>query len=455
MAPLDGSILSVALPAIGKDLRLSFEGTLWVQASYLLAMAVLLVPMGRLADQYGRMRIYLAGTALFMLGSIGAAVSTGANGIVLSRVLQGCGGSMLGTSATAIVVSAFPPNMRGRAMGINVMSVYVGLSLGPPLGGFLVENFSWHWIFLINIPIGAATLLWGWRLRKAVKEQLEERRMDVAGALLLGAAMLTLILPLTLHSRWGWESPITWACLAVSAISFAAFVSREKKAPDPLLDMDLLRRNPPFALGNLAALLNYLAIHAVGLLTSVWLQLVQGMTAGHAGWLMLGAPVMQSAVSPLAGRLADRMGERALTAFGTFMTGLGMALLAIFSGGAGMPAVVGALMVVGLGMASFSAPNTSAVMGSVERHHLGLASAFLGLMRVSGMVLSVALLGGLAARRLGPGGWQSLLEHGPGGPGAAAFVQGYRAAMLTGACFSLLAVFACLAKKKKGASPGP
>jgi MFS family permease len=177
------------------------------------------------------------------------------------------------------------------------------------------------------------------------------------------------------------------------------------------------------------------------------------MTAGHAGWLMLGAPVMQSAISPLAGRLADRMGERALTAFGTFMTGLGMALLAIFAGGAGMPAVVGALMVVGLGMASFSAPNTSAVMGSVERHHLGLASAFLGLMRVSGMVLSVALLGGLAARRQGPGGWQSLLEHGPGGPGAAAFVQGYRAAMLTGACFSLLAVFACLAKKKKGASP--
>jgi MFS family permease len=215
------------------------------------------------------------------------------------------------------------------------------------------------------------------------------------------------------------------------------------------VDIALLRHNPPFALGNLAALLNYMAIHAVGLLTSVWLQLVQGMSAGHAGWLMLSQPVMQSAISPFAGRLADRMGERTLTAFGMTMTGLGMALLAIFASGTGMTAVVCALMVVGIGMASFSAPNSSAVMGSVERQQYGLAGAFLSLMRVAGMVLSVAILGGLAASRLGPGGWQSLLDHGPGGDGASAFVWGYRTAMFTGACFSLLGVFACLAKKRR------
>jgi MFS family permease len=210
----------------------------------------------------------------------------------------------------------------------------------------------------------------------------------------------------------------------------------------------MLRRNPPFAFGNLAALLNYLAINAVGLLTSVWLQLVQGMSAGHAGWLMLSQPVMQSAISPIAGRLGDRIGERVLTIFGTLMTGLGMLLLAGQAGGASMSAVVAALMVVGLGMASFSAPNTSSVMGSVGRHQLGLAGAFLSLMRAAGMVLSTAILGGLAAKRLGEGGWQSLLEHGPGGPGADAFIWGYRTAMLTGACFSLLGTLACLAKKR-------
>jgi len=446
MAPLDGSILSVALPAIGRQLHLSFEGMLWVQASYLLAMTVLLLPLGRLADQCGRMRLYLAGTALFTLGSVGAAMSVGAKGIVAARVLQGCGGALLASTATALVITAFPPSQRGRAMGINVMSVYAGLSLGPPLGGFLVEHFSWHWIFLINIPIGAVVLLWGWFLRNAVPEETSRRRMGAAGSLLLGVAMLALVLPLTLHSKWGLASPSALSCFALAAVSFVAFAHRERRVPEPLIDLDLLRRNPPFALGNLAALLNYLAINAVGLLTSVWLQLVQGISAGHAGWLMLTQPVMQSVISPIAGRLGDRTGERALTAFGMAMTGLGMALLAVFAGGAGMPAVVGALMVVGLGMASFSAPNTSAVMGSVERHQLGLAGAFLSLMRSAGMVLSTAILGGLAARRMGPGGWQVLLEHGPGGPGAEAFVWGYRTAMLTGACFSLLGVFACLAK---------
>jgi len=311
-----------------------------------------------------------------------------------------------------------------------------------------VEHFSWHWIFLMNIPIGAVVLLWGWFLRNTVAEETSKHKVGATSSLLLGVAMLALVLPLTLHSKWGWTSPNSLSCFALSAVSFVAFAYRERRAPEPLIDLDLLRRNPPFALGNLAALLNYLAIHAVGLLTSVWLQLVQGMSAGHAGWLMLSQPVMQSAISPIAGRLGDRIGERALTVFGMSMTSLGMALLAIFAAGTGMVAVLGALMIVGIGMASFSAPNTSSVMGSVERHQLGLAGAFLGLMRSSGMVLSTAILGGLAARHLGPGGWQSLLDHGPGGLGADAFVWGYRTAMLTGACFSLLGVFACLAKKR-------
>ncbi|MDR0498790.1 MAG: MFS transporter [Holophagales bacterium] len=161
MAPLDGSIISVALPVMGSQLGLSFEGTLWVQAAYLLTMAVLLIPLGRLADQRGRLRFYLTGIALFTLGSLGAAMATGSTSLILARVLQGCGGALLSSTSSALVTAAFPPNERGRAMGINVMSVYAGLSLGPPLGGFLVDGLSWHWIFLINIPIGIAVMLWG------------------------------------------------------------------------------------------------------------------------------------------------------------------------------------------------------------------------------------------------------------------------------------------------------
>ncbi|MDR0498789.1 MAG: MFS transporter [Holophagales bacterium] len=260
--------------------------------------------------------------------------------------------------------------------------------------------------------------------------------------------MIALLLPLTLHAKWGWTSAPVLALFTVSIISFAAFVIREKNVPEPLIDLNLLHRNPQFALGNLAALLNYMSIYAVGLLTSVWLQLVQGLSAKYAGWIMLGQPVVQSLLSPVAGRLSDHIGTRFLTFIGMSMTSLGMFLLACFAQGMSFAAIIAALAVVGIGMASFSAPNSSSVMGSVGRHQLGLAGAFLGTMRVAGMTLSVAILGGLAASHLGVGGWQSLLKYGSGGSGADAFVWGYRAAMSTGAVFALLGAFACLIKPR-------
>jgi EmrB/QacA subfamily drug resistance transporter len=440
MAPLDGSILSVALPEISRDLSLSFEGTLWVQAAYMLTMAVLLIPLGRLADKRGRMRSYLIGIALFTLGSIGAALSMGLTSIVLARVLQACGGALLTSTSSAIVISAFPTAERGRALGINVMAVYGGLSIGPPLGGFLVSNLTWHWIFLMNIPIGITVLLWGRRLRQSISEIPTDHKLNVLSPALLGVAMIAMLLPLTLHSKWGLTSPIALALFAFSIISFALYFKVEKTATEPLIDLDLLRHNRGFALGNLAALLNYTALCAVALLTSVWLQLVQGLSAAHAGWLMLGQPLVQSLLSPIAGRLSDRIGTRSLTTAGMMLTAMGMLLLAYYGKGAGLIAIVVALVIMGVGMASFSAPNTSSVMGSVGRHQLSLASAFLGTMRSAGMTLSIAILGGLAAGHLGEGGWQALLELGPGGHGADAFITGYRTAMFTGAGFALLGV---------------
>jgi len=452
MAPLDGSIVSVALPIMGRQLGLSFEGTLWVQASYLLTMAVLLIPLGRLADHRGRLKFYLAGITLFTLGSIGAALAAGSTSIILARVVQGSGGALLSSTSSALVTAVFPANERGKAMGINVMSVYAGLSLGPPLGGFLVDSLSWHWIFLINIPIGVAVLLWGRRLYRAMSEEIHTKhKLDAPGSMWLGLAMITLLLPLTLHARWGLTSTPALALFALSTISFAAFAIRERSASEPLIDINLLRHNPTFAFGNLAALLNYMSLYAVGLLTSVWLQLVQGLPARHAGWIMLGQPVVQSLLSPITGRLSDHIGPRVLTTAGMLMTALGMLLLGCFAQGAGLATIVAALAVVGIGMASFSAPNGSSVMGSVERHQLGLAGAFLGTMRVTGMTLSVAILGGLAASHLGGGGWQALLEHGPDGPGADAFIWGYRTAMFTGTGLALLGAFACLTGRRNQA----
>jgi EmrB/QacA subfamily drug resistance transporter len=447
MAPLDGSIVAVALPKMGPDLHLSFAASMWVQAAYLLAMAVLLIPLGRMADQGDRLRYYLAGIAIFTLGSLTAALSGNGTTLVLSRILQGSGGALLSATSTAIVTAIFPPEERGRALGINVMAVYLGLSVGPPLGGLLVDHLGWPWIFLVNLPVGAAAFAWGWSLLTPRKPAARTApRADLAGAALLGTFLVCLIVPLTFSTEWGWHSPAVWLLLGLAPVALAAFIKVEARAAFPLVDLDLIRRNRLFAMANLAALLNYCALYAISVLTAVQLQLVLGHPARITGWIMLGQPLMQASLSPLAGRLSDRLGSRALATTGMVIVATGMVLLALIGRHASIAEVVAALALVGLGMAAFSAPNTSAIMGSVQRQQLSVASAFLGTMRVTGQSLSVALLGSIAASRLGPGGWNLLLRHTGGNAAATAYAWGYQAAMLAGAGLALMGAWASMTR---------
>jgi len=447
MAPLDGSIVAVALPRMGPALHLSFAAAMWVQASYLLAMAVLLIPLGRLADQGDRLRFYQAGIAIFTLGSLAAAFSVNATWLILSRILQGSGGALLSATSTAIVTSVFPPEERGRAVGINVMAVYLGLSVGPPLGGLLVDHLGWPWIFLVNLPVGVAAFAWGWSLLPPRNKSVRQGPpADLPGTVLLGLLLVCLIVPLTFSTEWGWRAPAIWILLGLGPLALAGFIRVESRAAAPLVDLDLLRRNRLFASANLAALLNYCALYAISVLTAVQLQLVLGHPARITGWIMLAQPLMQACLSPVAGRLSDRIGSRTLASSGMVLVATGMVLLAVIARGATIAQMAGALALVGLGMAAFSAPNTSAIMGSVQRHQLSIASAFLGTMRVTGQSLSVGLLGSIAASRLGPGGWSLLLEQ-TGGTGiAAAYAWGYQAAMVTGAVLALLGAWASMTR---------
>lgn len=442
MSPLDAAIVAVALPVMGPALHLSFATAIWVQAAYLLAMAVLLIPMGRLADHHGRVRFYLLGIAVFTLGSLLAALSQSDTWMIVSRVVQGGGAALLSATAAAIVTAVFPRHERGTALGINVMAIYVGLSVGPPLGGLLVETLGWRWIFLVNLPIGVFSLLWGLLLlpRRDVENRQAPGR-DIPGTLLLGTFLICLLVPLTFIAEWGWSAPQTIVLLAAAALALAAFVVVELRAADPVLDLDLVRHNRLFAAANTAALLNYMALNAIGMLTAIFLEVVQGRSAGVTGWLMLGQPIIMAILSPFSGRLSDRVGSRVLTTGGMIVVAAGMVLLATMGPAAGMLRVVAGLAVVGLGMAAFSAPNTSAVMGSVERRQLSLASAFLGTMRVTGMALSFAVLGGVAASQLGPLGSRLLFGDASGGAAtlaARSFALGYRYALLTGAALALV-----------------
>jgi|GEM_PF-195035 len=456
MTPLDGSIVAVALAKMGPALHLSFSASIWVQAAYLLAMAVLLLPLGRLADHHGRVHFYLAGVVIFTVGSLLAGLSVTGPWLIVSRVIQGGGGALLMATSAAIVTAVFPPQERGRALGINVMAVYVGLSVGPVLGGQIVDHLGWRWIFFVNLPIGLVVFLWGWLLMPRREREIKEApRPDLLGSGLQAVGLTCLLVPLTFASEWGWASAPTIALLVISVLSFAGFVLTERRVRDPLLDMDLLLHNRLFAAANAAALLNYMALYAISILTAIFLEVVQGKSAGLTGWIMLAQAAVQAIVSPFAGRLSDRVGSRVLSTLGMVITAAGMVLLAFLPRTASIPHVMGALVLVGLGLATFSAPNTSAIMGSVARPQLSLASAFLGTMRVTGMALSVALLGGIAASQLGRAGGRILYTHGHGTAAinaAANYATGYKYAMLTGAGLALVGALASLTRGSQAPS---
>jgi EmrB/QacA subfamily drug resistance transporter len=365
--------------------------------------------------------------------------------LIASRIIQGGGAALMGATSAAIVTAVFPPHERGRALGINVMAVYIGLTVGPPLGGFIVDTVGWRWIFLINVPIGIVVLLWGWFMLPRSERVEGAPHLDVTGSVLLGVFLVCLLVPLTFSPEWGWASPSTIGLLVISAASFVAFVIVERRVESPSLDLDLGHMTRRVAAANTAALLNYMALYGIGLLTAIYLELVQDSSPSLTGWLLLSMPLLMAVLSPFSGRLSDRLGSRVLATGGMVAIASGMVLLALTTESAPLWRIAVCLGVVGLGMAAFSAPNTSAIMGSVRRDQLSQASAFLGTMRTSGQALSVALLGGIAASQLGRIGSRLLFTHGHGAGSAglaaqavSGYAQGYRYAMLVGAVLALV-----------------
>jgi MFS family permease len=349
------------------------------------------------------------------------------------------------------VTAVFPPNERGRALGINVMAVYIGLTVGGPLGGIIADSIGWRWIFIINVPIGIVVLVWGWSMLPRGERMAGAPRLDVAGSVLLGVFLVCLLVPLTFSPEWGWASPLTIGLLVLAAISFVGFVIVERRVSSPILDLGLVLKNRLFAAANTAALLNYMALYGVSLLTAFFLELVQDHPAALTGWLLLSMPLLMAVLSPFSGLLSDRIGSRVLATGGMVAIAAGMLLLAATADDAPLWRTALCLGIVGVGMAAFSAPNTSAIMGSVRRDQLSQASAFLSTMRTTGQALSVALLGGIAASQLGALGGRLLLSHGRGGGALAtqavdSFAQGYHYAMLVGAALALVGALVSLTR---------
>jgi EmrB/QacA subfamily drug resistance transporter len=384
--PFMSSAINLALPDMGRELELDALLMGWVATSYLLASAMFLVPFGRLADLFGRKRLLAAGLGLYTVGSLLCALAGSGSLLIGFRVLQGVGAASMYSTAIAILSSVYPPGRRGAALGIVAASTYIGLSSGPVLGGILTEQLGWRSLFAVNVPIGlAALLVLLWKLKGEWAEARGER-FDLFGALLFAVS-----LPLLMYGVTRLPSLAGAGLVAGGALGLAGFGAWEARVRWPVLDLKLFRGNRVFAFSNLAALINYSATFAVTFLMSLYLQYIHGLGPQNSGLVLLAQPVMMAAFSPLAGRLSDRVAPRLLASAGMAIVTVGLGLLAFVWAGSSLLYLVVSLVVLGFGFALFSSPNTNAVMGSVDRRFYGVASATLATMRVTGMMLSMAV----------------------------------------------------------------
>ncbi len=394
MAPLDSTIVSVSLPEISHSLNMDYASVIWVPTAYLVSLTTLLLTIGRLSDLRGRRPIFITGFAIFTLSSFLCSISQTGGELILFRIIQGAGAAFMAATSPAIVTDVFPPHERGKALGINAMAIYLGLALGPALGGFLTYAFGWQSIFLVNIPIGTFVILLSlWKLRESGVPRKKER-FDFLGVTTFSIGLISLLVALTIGEEEGWTSLPIMTMLITALVLLSTFIFIEvKKGSAAMFDISLVTKNRLFAAANISALLNYTAFHGIAFLISFYMQRVLNYSLIETGLILLVMPITMAFLSPFSGWASDRIGSRYLSSGGMVVIGTGMLLLSSLDTAASSGQLVFYLLLIGVGMGLFSSPNTSAVMGCVEKRQLGIASGTLSTMRTTGQSLSLALMG--------------------------------------------------------------
>jgi EmrB/QacA subfamily drug resistance transporter len=384
--PFTLSAVNIALPTIGKELSLDAVTLGWIATAYLLSSATLLVPFGRIADIYGRKRIFTYGIVIFTLSSLLSGMANSATMLIACRVFQGVGGAMLAGTAVALLTTVFPANERGKVLGINVAATYLGLSLGPVLGGILTHHLGWRSIFFLSAILGLAIIgVVLWKL-KGEWMGAKGERFDLVGSVIYVLGLVALIYGFTLLPAMSG----VWLIIG-GAIGLSAFTRWEMRTRSPVLDISLFRNSKAFTFSNLAALINYSATWAISFLISLYLQYLKGFNPESAGLILVAMPAMQAILSPLAGRLSDRIEPRLIASAGMALTTVGLIIFIFLNKETPLGLIVGNLILMGFGFALFSSPNTNAVMSSAPKAAYGVASATLGTMRAVGMVLSMGV----------------------------------------------------------------
>ena len=441
MGPIDASIVNVILPTIAGFFGVSIATAQWVPLIYLLTISSLLLFYGRLGDIFGYKQVYLAGLASFTVASALCGLAPTIHWLIAFRAFQGIGSGMMMSVPFAILTTVFQPQERGRALGINAISISAGLAFGPTLGGILASLWSWRLVFLINIPIGIVAFLWGWKVIPELKGQ--PGKIDTTGAVAAFICLFSFLFFINQLQGTG-IGPTTVGALAIAIISGISFIYIENHSPQPMVRLALFA-NKTFTLGNISAMLNFASQYIMVFATPFYLQRVLHYPPDKIGFLMTCFPLAVMIIAPFSGTLSDRLGTRGLAAAGAALCAVALATMAFLPVEASPLTVGWRLAFFGLGTGLFQSPNNSAVMGSAPQLHLGVASGVLATVRNTGMAIGIAMAG-LMLYSVVPANIIAL-EY-LDGLQAVSFLEGLQYAYLLGAIFSALAALLSLPQAK-------
>jgi EmrB/QacA subfamily drug resistance transporter len=435
MIMLDNTIVNVALPSIQRSLHMSISSLEWIVTAYALTFAALLITGGKLGDLYGRRKMFILGLAVFTLSSLACGLSPNAGFLIGARAVQGVGAALMNPATLSIITATFPPKQRGQAIGIWAGVSALALAIGPLIGGLIVDNINWHWIFYVNIPVGVVGILVSRLVIAESRDTSHEQSIDLPGLLTSGLALLSLSYALIEGNRHGWGSPEIIGLFAGAAVLLGVFIRLELRQRLPMLDLGLFRIGS-FAGANLVAMLVSLGMFGVFFFISLYVQNVLGYSPTKAGAIFLPMTVLIIVVAPIAGKLSDRVGSRWLMGAGMSILGVSLLLYQRIGVHSSFVSLLPQLLLGGVGMALTMSPMTSAAMASVPVDKAGVGSGVLNSFRQMGGSLGIALMGAILLSYQHPTASRAVA--------AQQFVNGLHAALLVSAFIAFAAAAAAI-----------
>ncbi len=390
MSTLDGSIVNIAMPMISKNLKIDMSQAEWIVSLYMLTICCLLIFWGKISDIIGKVKIFKIGTFIFVIGSLFCGISSSIELLLISRIIQAIGASMTMATNYGIITENFPPNMRGKSLGILGSFVSLGSIAGPGIGGIILQRFSWHYIFLINIPVGAFAIILGYFVFPKSKRKDITLNLDFIGFILFAISIVSLFMGIFIGQVTGFNTFLVITLFILFIIGMALFIYREKNTSHPLINLNIFK-SIPFSIGLLCAVLIFSSNLFINTLMPFYLQDALKLSPLLSGVILMCVPIAMIIVAPISGALSDKMGSEGLTFIGLFIVCISQILLIFIGLNTQIYVLIGINLLTGIGVALFQSPNNSIVMSSVEPKYLGIAGSMNSLARNLGMVIGLSL----------------------------------------------------------------